>query len=77
DTHLENAPLRLLNSITKEAVVKYFTWVMLSEPRLREILDENVYTLCPVGTMEKWQKFCEVARGVGHFWAWCDTYGID
>ncbi|KAG2087180.1 uncharacterized protein F5147DRAFT_764851 [Suillus discolor] len=116
-THLDNAPLRLINTITgkicdrqaqinvfkknteykeilsssmlhrplqmepiREAVVKYFSWVMLShrwetkEPHLHEIQDKDVYTLRPVG---KLQKFCKIAHDAGYFWAWSDTCCID
>ncbi|KAG2087183.1 WD40-repeat-containing domain protein [Suillus discolor] len=118
--HLENAPLRLIHTITgklcdrqaqintfktsmeykeilsssmlhrhlqtepiREAVVKYFSWVMLShrwetkEPRLHEIQDKDVYTLRPVGTIVKLQKFCKIARDAGYSWAWSDTCCID
>ncbi|KIK45249.1 hypothetical protein CY34DRAFT_801873 [Suillus luteus UH-Slu-Lm8-n1] len=118
--HLENAPLRLINTITgnlydrqaqidtfvksteykeilsssllhrplqtgpiRETVVKYFSWAMLShrwetkEPRLHEIQHKNVYTLRPVGTVVKLQKFCKIARDAGHCWAWSDTCCID
>ncbi|KAG1817255.1 heterokaryon incompatibility protein-domain-containing protein [Suillus subaureus] len=74
-------PLRM-ESITG-AVAKYFSWVMLShrwkskEPRLPDIQDKNLYTLDPVGTMVKLQKFCAVARDAGYRWAWVDTCCID
>ncbi|KAG2341450.1 WD40 repeat-like protein [Suillus weaverae] len=117
---LENAPLRLINTITghicdrnaqinaftesteykellhslvmhaalqmeliKQAVAKYFSWVMLShrwerkEPLLHDIQDRDIYDLSPVGTVVKLQKFCKVARDAGHHWAWSDTCCID
>ncbi|KAG2340644.1 WD40 repeat-like protein [Suillus weaverae] len=117
---LENAPLRLINTITghicdrdaqvnafmesteykellhslvmhaplqmeliKEAVAKYFSWVMLShrwermEPLLHDIQDWDIYNLSAVGTVVKLQKFCKVARDAGHHWAWSDTCCID
>ncbi|KAG1775976.1 hypothetical protein EV702DRAFT_1269226 [Suillus placidus] len=117
---LENAPLRLINTITghicdrnaqintfaesteykellhslvmhaplqteliKEAVAKYFSWVMLShrwervEPLLHDIQDRVIYDLSAVGTVVKLQKFCKVARDAGHHWAWSDTCCID
>ncbi|KAG2089240.1 uncharacterized protein F5147DRAFT_658472 [Suillus discolor] len=67
----------------KEAVAKYFSWVMLShrwerkEPLLHDIQDKNIYDLDPVGTVVKLQKFCKVARDAGHRWAWSDTCCID
>ncbi|KAG1817625.1 WD40-repeat-containing domain protein [Suillus subaureus] len=119
DAKLENAPLRLINTITgdicdrsaqiktfvkstkykmllhslvmhaplqteliEEAVVTYFSWVMLShrweikEPLLHEI-QGSIYDLDPVGTIVKLQKFCEVVRNAGHCWAWSDTCCID
>jgi hypothetical protein len=69
--------------LIKEAVAKYFSWVMLShrwgnkEPGLRDIEDGNIYDLHPVGTVVKLQKFCGVARDAGHRWAWSDTCCID
>ncbi|KAG0699935.1 heterokaryon incompatibility protein-domain-containing protein [Suillus ampliporus] len=116
--HLENAPLRLLNTSTgrlcdreaqintfmsteynellhssmmqtlqaehiTEAVVKFFSWVMLShrwekkEPLLNDIQHNSVYDLDPVATVVKLQKFCELARDAGHRWAWSDTCCID
>ncbi|KAG1895456.1 uncharacterized protein F5891DRAFT_1175640 [Suillus fuscotomentosus] len=56
----------------REAVVKYFSWVMLShrweskEPHLHEIQDKDVYTIRPVGTIVKLQKFCKIAHGCGN-----------
>ncbi|KAG0702635.1 hypothetical protein DFH29DRAFT_491556 [Suillus ampliporus] len=67
----------------KEAVAKYFGWVMLShkwegkEPLLHDIQEKDVYTLDPVGTMVKLQTFCQIARDAGHLWAWSDTCCID
>ncbi|KAG2053416.1 WD40 repeat-like protein [Suillus hirtellus] len=67
----------------KEAVAKYFSWVMLShrwerkEPLLHDIQGNNVYNLDPVGTIVKLQKFCKVAHNAGHRWAWSDTCCID
>nr|AFB76151.1 hypothetical protein [Suillus grevillei] len=118
--HLENAPLRLINTSTgrlcdrqaqihtfttsneykellyssmtrahlqtrliKEAVEKYFRWVMLShrweskEPLLHNIRDTAVYDLDPVGTVVKLQMFCQTAREAGYCWAWSDTCCID
>ncbi|KAG0696961.1 heterokaryon incompatibility protein-domain-containing protein [Suillus ampliporus] len=120
DAHLENAPLRLLNTRTgrlcdreaqiktfmesteykeilsssmthaplqteliREAVAKYFGWVMLShrwegkEPSLHDVQNKVVYELDPVGTVAKLQKFCEVVRDAGYRWAWSDTCCID
>ncbi|KAG1814086.1 hypothetical protein EV424DRAFT_1326288 [Suillus variegatus] len=117
---LENAPLRLINTVTghicdrnaqinavtesmeykellhslvthaplqteliKDAVIRYFSWVMLShrwetkEPLLHDIQDKVIYDLDPVGTVVKLQKFCQVARDAGHRWAWSDTCCID
>jgi WD40 repeat protein len=117
---LENAPLRLINTITghicdrnaqinaftesteykellhsfdmyaplqteliKEAVIKCFSWVMLShrwereEPVLHDIHGRDIYDLDPVGTVVKLQKFCKVARDAGYRWAWVDTCCID
>ncbi|KAG1743006.1 hypothetical protein EDB19DRAFT_1850017 [Suillus lakei] len=65
------------------AVVKYFSWVMLlhrwksKEPRLPDIQDKDLYSLDPIGTMVKLQKFCGVARDAGYRWAWSDTCCID
>ncbi|KAG1814093.1 hypothetical protein EV424DRAFT_1348915 [Suillus variegatus] len=67
----------------KEAVAKYFSWVMLShrwernEPLLHDIQDRDIYDLDPVGTVVKLQKFCKIARDAGHRWAWSDTCCID
>ncbi|KAG1796672.1 uncharacterized protein HD556DRAFT_280429 [Suillus plorans] len=67
----------------KEAVAKYFSWVMLShrwernEPLLQGIQGKDIYGLDPVGTVVKLQKFCEVVRDTGHHWAWSDTCCID
>ncbi|KAG2087804.1 WD40-repeat-containing domain protein [Suillus discolor] len=67
----------------KEAVIKYFSWVMLShrwetkEPLLHDIQDKVIYDLDPVGTVVKLQKFCQVACDAGHRWAWSDTCCID
>ncbi|KAG1814088.1 hypothetical protein EV424DRAFT_42526 [Suillus variegatus] len=67
----------------KEAVAKYFSWVMLShkwetkEPLLHDIQGKGIYNLDPVGTVVKLQKFCGVARDAGHRWAWSDTCCID
>ncbi|KAG0697553.1 heterokaryon incompatibility protein-domain-containing protein [Suillus ampliporus] len=67
----------------KRAVAKYFSWVMLShrwqskEPRLHDIQDKDVYSLDPVGTIVKLQKFCEITRDTGYRWAWSDTCCID
>ncbi|KAG2341451.1 WD40 repeat-like protein [Suillus weaverae] len=67
----------------KEAVAKYFSWVMLShrweikEPRLHDIQGRDIYDLDPVGTVQKLQKFCKIARDAGHHWAWSDTCCID
>ncbi|KAG2357258.1 hypothetical protein BDR07DRAFT_1612605 [Suillus spraguei] len=78
---LSTTPLKM-GSIT-EAVAKYFSWVMLShrwsnkEPRLLDIQDKDLYTLDPVGTMVKLQKFCAVAHDAGYRWAWSDTCCID
>ncbi|KAG2367127.1 hypothetical protein BDR07DRAFT_1272937 [Suillus spraguei] len=69
--------------LIKEAVAKYFGWVMLShrwgikEPLLHDIQDRNIYNLDPVRTVVKLQKFCEVARDAGYHWAWSDTCCID
>ncbi|KAG2087803.1 WD40-repeat-containing domain protein [Suillus discolor] len=67
----------------KEAVAKYFSWVMLShrwertEPLLHDIQGRDIYDLNPVGTVVKLQKFCKVARDAGHRWTWSDTCCID
>ncbi|KAG1890608.1 uncharacterized protein F5891DRAFT_986917 [Suillus fuscotomentosus] len=67
----------------KEAVAKYFSWVMLShrwerkEPLLHDIQGRDIYDLDAVGTVVKLQKFCEVARDAGHRWAWSDTCCIN
>ncbi|KAG0698778.1 heterokaryon incompatibility protein-domain-containing protein, partial [Suillus ampliporus] len=74
--HLQMKPI-------KDAVMMYFRWVMLShrwerkEPRLYDIQDKVVYNFDPAGTVEKLQKFCEVARDAGYSWAWSDTCCID
>ncbi|KAG1718138.1 hypothetical protein EDB19DRAFT_2031640, partial [Suillus lakei] len=76
-----HAPLQM-ESIN-EAVTKYFSWVMLShrwaskEPELLDIQNKDVYTLHPVGTIVKLQRFCEVARNAGYRWAWSDTCCIN
>ncbi|KAG0702983.1 hypothetical protein DFH29DRAFT_470207 [Suillus ampliporus] len=76
-----HAPLQM--EPIKEAVARYFSWVMLShrwenkEPLLHDIQDKVIYNLDPVGTVVKLQKFCEVARDAGHRWAWSDTCCID
>ncbi|KAG2368276.1 hypothetical protein BDR07DRAFT_1391630, partial [Suillus spraguei] len=70
--------------LIEEVVAKYFGWVMLShrwgskEPLLHDIQDRDIYTLDSnsLGTV-KLQKFCEVARNAGHYWAWSDTCCID
>ncbi|KAG2148638.1 WD40-repeat-containing domain protein [Suillus bovinus] len=75
------APLQ--TKLIKEAVIKYFSWVMLShrwetkELLLHHIQGRNIYDLDPVGTVLKLQKFCKVARNAGHRWAWSDTCCID
>ncbi|KAG0702646.1 hypothetical protein DFH29DRAFT_492133 [Suillus ampliporus] len=67
----------------KEAVAKYFSWVMLShrweskEPLLHDVQGQVVYKLDPVGTVVKLQKFRELARDAGYHWAWSDTCCID
>ncbi|KAG2089241.1 uncharacterized protein F5147DRAFT_658473 [Suillus discolor] len=67
----------------KEAVAKYFSWVMLShrwernELLLQDIQGRDIYDLDAVGTVVKLQKFCKVARDMGHHWAWSDTCCID
>ncbi|KAG1743655.1 uncharacterized protein EDB91DRAFT_1200564, partial [Suillus paluster] len=67
----------------EEAVVKYFSWVMLShkwesqEPRLHDIQDKIVYDLDPVGTVVKLQTFCKITHDAGYRWAWSDTCCID
>ncbi|KAG0708592.1 WD40-repeat-containing domain protein [Suillus ampliporus] len=67
----------------RAGVNKFFQYVMLShrwegkEPLLPDIQDKNVYTLDPVHTIIKLQKFCETARGRGYRWAWSDTCCID
>jgi hypothetical protein len=67
----------------KEGVKKYFRCVMLShrwegkETVLHEIQDRVIYNLDPVGTVVKLQKFCEVVRDAGYYWAWMDTCCID
>ncbi|KAG1814090.1 hypothetical protein EV424DRAFT_42587 [Suillus variegatus] len=76
-----HAPLQ--TELIKEAVIKYFSWVMLShrwetkEPGLHDIQDKVIYDLDPVGTVVKLQKFSQVARDAGHRWAWSDTCCID
>ncbi|KAG1821951.1 WD40-repeat-containing domain protein [Suillus subaureus] len=73
----------LQTELIKEAVAKYFSWVMLShrwerkEPLLHDIQGRGIYDLDPVGTIVKLQMFCKVARGSGHRWAWSDTCCID
>ncbi|KAG1883492.1 hypothetical protein F4604DRAFT_294714 [Suillus subluteus] len=73
----------LQTGFIKEAVTKYFSWVMLShrwerkELLLHDIQDKVIYDLDPVGTIVKLQKFCKVARDAGHRWAWSDTCCID
>ncbi|KAG1821955.1 uncharacterized protein BJ212DRAFT_1585845 [Suillus subaureus] len=73
----------LQTELIKEAVAKYFSWVMLShrwertEPLLHDIQDRDIYDLDPVGTFVKLQKCCEVAREAGYRWAWSDTCCID
>jgi len=67
----------------KDAVVKYFGYVMLShrwegqEPLLHDIQGEGVYDLNPVGGIPKLQSFCKIARDHGYRWAWIDTCCID
>ncbi|KIK44140.1 hypothetical protein CY34DRAFT_803057 [Suillus luteus UH-Slu-Lm8-n1] len=67
----------------KNAVAKYFSWVMLShrwerkEPLLRDIQNKAIYNLDPVGNIVKLQKFCKIARKAGYSWAWNDTCCID
>ncbi|KAG1816705.1 WD40-repeat-containing domain protein [Suillus subaureus] len=76
-----HAPLQM--EPIKEAVAKYFSWVMLShrwetmEPLLHDIQRRDVYELDPVGTVVKLQKFCKVACNAGYRWAWVDTCCID
>ncbi|KAG2340691.1 hypothetical protein BDR05DRAFT_500149 [Suillus weaverae] len=76
-----HAPLQ--TELIKEAVAKYFNWVMLShrwervEPLLHDIQGWDIYDLSAVGTVVKLQKFCKVARDAGHHWAWSDTCCID
>ncbi|KAG2053381.1 WD40 repeat-like protein [Suillus hirtellus] len=84
DGNLQLWPIEnTLSTPIKEAVVKYFSWVMLShkwetkEPLLHDIQGKSIYNLDPVGTVVKLQKFCGVARDAGHRWAWSDTCCID
>ncbi|KAG2354961.1 WD40-repeat-containing domain protein [Suillus spraguei] len=76
-----HAPLK--TELIREAVEKYFGWVMLShrwerkEPLLHDIRGKNIYDLDPAGTIVKLQKFCKVACDAGHRWAWSDTCCID
>ncbi|KAG2151687.1 uncharacterized protein EDB93DRAFT_270055 [Suillus bovinus] len=76
-----HAPLRM--ELIEEAVIKHFSWVMLShrwerkEPLLHDIQDKVIYDLDPVGTIVKLQKFCKVAHNAGYRWAWSDTCCID
>ncbi|KAG0703279.1 hypothetical protein DFH29DRAFT_989450 [Suillus ampliporus] len=78
---MTHAPLQT-EPIT-EAVAKYFGWVMLShrwerkELLLHDIQDKDVYSLDPVGTVLKLQKFCEVTRDAGYHWAWSNACCID
>ncbi|KAG1785872.1 heterokaryon incompatibility protein-domain-containing protein [Suillus plorans] len=66
----------------REVITKYFSWVMLShtwnneEPLLRDVQDNDVYTLNPIGVV-KLQKFCKLAHDLGYRWAWVDTCCID
>lgn len=53
--------------LAKEAVAKYFGWVMRA----------GQYQIDPVRTMVKLQEFGKVARDAGHCWAQSDTCCID
>ncbi|KAG0695826.1 hypothetical protein DFH29DRAFT_1005099 [Suillus ampliporus] len=73
----------LQTSCIQDVVATYFRYVMLShrwegkEPLLRDIQDEVVYELDPVGGIAKLQSFCKTARDAGYRWAWVDTCCID
>ena len=68
----------------RQAVAKYFTWIMFShtwegdEPRFQDVNKvESVWKLDDSPLNEKLRQFCRTARGDGHRWAWSDTCCID
>jgi hypothetical protein len=67
----------------KEAVAKYFSWVMLlhrwerKEPLLRDIQDKVIYELDMVGIVVKLQKCCKVARDAVYHCASSDACCIN
>ena len=68
----------------RQAVAKYFTWIMFShtwegdEPTFQGVNKvESVWKLDNSPLNEKLRQFCRTARGDGHRWAWSDTCCID
>ena len=68
----------------RQAVAKYFKWIMLShtwegkEPTFQDVnLVESIWKLDKSSLSEKLQQFCTTAREDGHRWAWSDTCCID
>ena len=68
----------------RQAVAKYFTWIMFShtwegdEPTFQDVNKvESVWELDDSPLNEKLRQFCRMAREDGYRWAWSDTCCID
>ena len=80
----EAATMKLDYPRIRQAVAKYFSWVMFShtwegkEPTFQDVnLVESVWKLDNSLLNEKLRQFCTTAREDGHRWAWSDTCCID